>query len=72
MRLPFQSKNIIYEVISELKFDRMGEMTQKTYYGSDYPISKQSILNKAKENIKRKLENSSGKIISIKITAIYK
>lgn len=71
MRLKYQSKPYLYEVISTIKFDSIGKVTQRTLYGSDSPLNKQALLKRARQNIENKLENSNGRIISIKITNEY-
>lgn len=72
MRLRYQTKPVIYEVISTINFNSVGVRVQRTLYGSDYVVPNSDILRRAKENIKHKLENSSGKIVSVIIKAIYK
>jgi len=72
MRLRFQMSNVTYEVRSTIKFDKRGLVHQKTYYGRDREVDKNSILRIARQNIERKFENSSGKIIKLEIKAVYK
>jgi hypothetical protein len=71
MRLRFQSKRYIYEVISEIHFKSIGDVVQKTYYGSEYPLSKSEVIKRATNNIKKKFLESSGKINKIFISNIY-
>lgn len=72
MRLRFQTKNILYEVHSIVDYEHMGRIHQRTFYGSEQPLSREKIRNRAIANIKRKFENSSGKIVSVEISAVYK
>lgn len=71
-RLRFQSKKIVYEVISELKFHKRGTIRQRTLYGSEYDVGEREILRRARANIMHKFEESGGTIVSLKIKAVYK
>ena len=70
MRLPFQSHTKLYEVYSEIKYDKRGVKKYRTYYGGEFG-SKDEILRIAKENIERKFETSGGKIVILKIINVY-
>ena len=71
MRLRYQSKKILYEIHSVVDYDHMGTIHQRTFYGSDKPLSREKLRTRAIENIKRKFENSSGRIVSVEISAVY-
>lgn len=72
MRLRFQSKEILYEIRSVVMYEKMGRVVQKTFYGSDKPMRQDVLLKRAEENIKKKFQDSAGRIISIVISAVYK
>lgn len=70
-RLPYQSKEFLYVVESEIDFHSMGRMKQITYYGYDYEVPRSEIIRRSKENIKKKLAQSSGRIINVKVVKVW-
>lgn len=70
-RLRFQSKDVLYEVISKVKF-RHRTISYKTFYSPDGGFSKEQVLERAKMNIERKFDNSSGRILELYIGSIYR
>lgn len=66
-----QTKAYLYEIRSEIRFDTIGRKKYKTFYGSDTPLNKSQLLARARENIKAKLDDSSGRMISLSLVAVY-
>lgn len=71
-RLRFQSKKVVYEVISVIQFNKRGRIQQRTLYGSEYDVGEREILRRAKSNIMNKFEESGGRIVSLTVRAVYK
>lgn len=71
MRLRFQSKEVIYEVISVVQYSHR-KLRQRTLYGYERQVDKAGVLARAKKNIMRKFESSKGRIISLEVRAVYR
>lgn len=71
MRKRFQHYNYLYEVRSRIKFDKRGIQNQVTLYGSDKPLNKKKLLQRAEINIKKKFKKSSGVLIAVAITNVF-
>lgn len=72
-RLRFQSTEILYKIVSDLKFDSgRGNGKQVTYYGGNRSFTEAQALNEARKNIAAKFLESGGRLISLRIIAVYK
>lgn len=70
-RLRFQSKKVVYDVRSKIKFSSGRVITYKTYYGASREIGNAVILRRARANIEKKLEESSGRIMFLEVVGRY-